>query len=284
MSELAASVRDALQRLEGDLRDCPTVSDHFWRRARELGGSNPENLFLNPLSTPVLLFPQWVERSFTPTPDIDFQREVSYAAINLLYYVRLLDDAMDGHCTSAELLPALTFLHSRFQGGFQSLFPSGHRFWSYFFEILDRSTEVTVADFSLTALSLDEFLRYAAQKSCCALIPIAAVVCRYQRYEDFDAWADLWNAFSAWNQMRDDLLDWSRDLEDGIATYLLSEAARRKNPEESIPGWMLREGFDWSRDQLDQFAQTAAALARKRGVPEMNRDLNARYAKIAARV
>ncbi len=283
MPALNTIVRESLRRLEQDLAACPVAGEYFWQRARELGGGiEPDNLFLHPLSTPVLLFPWWVEESIAGTSDLLLQSELAYASINLLYYVRLLDDAMDGHYGSAKLLPALTFLHSRFQGTLQKLFPSADRFWAYFYTLIDRSTEVTVADFSLSSLSASEFLDLAAQKSCCALIPIAAVVARYGRYDCIDKWFDLWNAFSAWNQMRDDLLDWHRDLTNGTATYLLSEGQRRKMPDEDIPQWMLREGFDWARNTLDAYAHRAAALASAMGLPAMERSLGERYLQVAA--
>ncbi|MBV9267110.1 MAG: hypothetical protein JO061_13150 [Acidobacteriaceae bacterium] len=279
---LAEAVRKTLRRLQDDFKRCPVAYRHFWRRAKELGGSVPESLFLNPLSTPVFLFPWWVEQSLSPSPDIEFQSELMYSSINLLYYVRLLDDAMDRHCNSPELLPVLTFLHSRFQGGFQTLFSGRSRFWEYFYELIDRTTEVTIEDLSLKDVGFGEFMRLAAQKSCAAIIPIAAVICRYNRHEEFDKWSEMWTAFSTWNQMRDDVMDWHRDLSNGTATYLLSEAAKRKTPEEDIPHWMLREGFDWSVEVLDQLATKATELASRIKVPEMQSDLSARYARVAS--
>jgi hypothetical protein len=274
-------IRASIRRLHEDLRRCPVASTLFWRRANELGDSHPENLFLNPLSTPVFLFPWWVELSFSPAPDMEFQSDLLYVCINLLYYVRILDDAMDGHRQSSELMPLLMFLHSRFQGGFQALFDKDDRFWRSFYRLIDLTTEVTAEDFLLKEVTFSDYMRLSAQKSCAALIPISAVLCRYKRYDEFDRWSALWTAFSAWNQMRDDLLDWSRDMENGTATYLLSEAARRKRADEDVPRWMLREGFDWAIDVLEEFAKKATELASKFPVPEMQEDLNRRYERVA---
>jgi hypothetical protein len=273
-------VQCSLDRLRDDLKHCPVASEVFWRRAKELGANAPQNLFLNPLSTPVLLFPLWIEQSLSDRPDVEFQYELAYASINLLYYVRLLDDAMDGHVNSAHLLPLLTSLHARFQGELQKLFAPDDRFWKYFFKLIEFSTEVTVADFSTDNFTPAEFMEFAAQKSCCALIPIAAVLCRYRQDERFERWSRMWIAFSAWNQMRDDISDWFADFQNNINSYLLSEARRLKRHDEDVPQWMLREGYEWSMGVLHKFATEARELAGKLEVPEMQMDLDERYRQV----
>ena len=274
-------VRYGVARLREELRTMGTASAVFWARAEQLGQGSPERLFLNPISTPVFMFPLWVEQSLSETQDVDFQYELAYASIALYFYVRILDDAMDGHFGSGSLLPLLTSLYAHFSRVLQTLFPHGDPFWAYFYRLIDLSTEATVADFTAANLTTEEFLRLAAQKSYCVLIPMTAVLCRYKRYDQFERWSELWHAFSAWNQMQDDVRDWSLDQRNGLCTYLLSQAQRLKRKDESVEQWMVRDGYRWSVSVLNQFAERARELAAELNVPEMEEELGVRYDRLS---
>lgn len=274
-------VRYSIDRLREELRNMETACAVFWARAEQLGQGDPEYLFLNPFSTPVFLFPLWVERSLSQTQDMAFQYELAYASIALYFYVRILDDAMDGHVESGPLLPLLTFLYAHSNRALQNLFPHGDPFWAYFYRLIDLSTEAMVADFSAANLTSEDFLQLAAQKSYCVLIPMAAVLCKYKRYDQFERWSELWHAFSAWNQMRDDVRDWYLDRKNSLCTYVLSEAQRLKRKDESVEQWMVREGYRWSLGVLNQFAKRARELAAELNVPEMEEELEARYDQLS---
>jgi hypothetical protein len=269
-------VRYSIDRLREELRTMETASAVFWARAEQLGQGYPEHLFLSPFSTPVFMFPLWVEQSLSETHDVDFQYELAYASIALYFYVRILDDAMDGHFASGSLLPLLTSLYAHFNRALQNLFPHGDPFWAYFYRLIDLSTEGMVADFTAANLTSEDFLQLAAQKSYCVLIPMAAVLCRYQRCDQFERWSELWHAFSAWNQMQDDVRDWYVDQKNGLCTYLLSQAQRLKRKDESVEQWMVRDGYQWSIGVLNQFAKRACELAAELNVPEMEEELEAR--------
>jgi hypothetical protein len=274
-------VRYSIDRLREELRTMETASAVFWARAEQLGQGYPEHLFLNPISTPVFMFPLWVEQSVSETQDVDFQYELAYASIALYFYVRILDDAMDGHFESGSLLPLLTSLYAHFNRALQNLFPHGDPFWAYFYRLIDLSTEATVADFTAANLTTEDFLQLAPQKSYCVLIPIAAVLCRYKRHDQFERWSELWHAFSAWNQMQDDVRDWYLDQKNGLCTYLLSQAQRLKRKDESVEQWMVRDGYQWSIGVLNQFAKRARELATELNVPEMEEELEARSDRLS---
>ncbi len=254
-----------------------TASSVFWVRAEQLGKGDPEYRFLTPFATPAFHFPLWIERSISQTQDMDFQYELAYASTALYFYVRFLDDAMDGHAESGALLPLLTSLNAHFNRALQNVFPDGDPFWAYLYRLIDLSTEGMVADFTATNIALEDFLKLAAQKSYCVLIPMTAVLCKYKRYDEFERWSELWHAFGAWNQMRDDVQDWYMDSKNGLCTYLLSQSQRLKRKEESVEQWMIRDGYQWSIGVLDQFAKRARELATELNVPEMEEELDARY-------
>jgi hypothetical protein len=274
-------VRCSIDRLREELRTMETASAVFWARAEQLGQGYPENLFLNPFSTPVFMFPLWVEQSLSETQDVDFQYELAYASIALYFYLRILDDAMDGHVESGSLLPLLTSLFAHCTHALQNLFPHGDQFWAYFHKLIDLSTEGMVVDFTATDLGSEDFCQLAAQTFYCALIPMAAVLCRYNRCDQFERWSEFWHAFSAWNQMRDDVRDWYADKESNLCTYLLSQAQRLKRQDESVEEWMIRDGYRWSIGVLNQFAKRARELTTELNVPEMEEELEAQYDRLS---
>jgi hypothetical protein len=63
--------------------------------------------------------------------------------------------------------------------------------------------------------------------------------------------------------MADDLFDWLRDLENKRPTYLLSEAHRRKQRDESVAAWVVRDGFDWGIAALQESLGQLKGLARE---------------------
>jgi len=274
-------IRYSVDRLREDLETMESASAVFWARAEQLGQGDPEYLFLNPFSTPVFMFPLWVERSLSETQDVDFQYELAYASTAMYFYVRILDDAMDGHVESGALLPLLTSLSAYFNRALRNLFPASDPFWTYFYRVIDLSTEGMVADFSATQITSEDFIQLAGQKSYCVMIPIAAVLCRYQRCDQFERWSELWHAFSAWNQMRDDLRDWCLDSKNGLCTYLLSEAQRLKRKDESVEQWMVRDGYRWSIGVVNQFTKRARELTAELNVPEMEEELEAQYDRLS---
>jgi hypothetical protein len=259
-SQFLALVRSAFDRLRAELiGNSSVLSQHVWSWMTYLSGSlRPEEYYLKPRSAPILLLPWWLERSLTAVPDEDFQTELIYATINKYYFVRLVDDVMDGHGADPVLLPMLSVWDAQFQATYSRHFPPDHLFWQYFHQTLHRTAAVTAQEATLKHIDRSAFFDFSAAKSCGATIAMMAVCCRLGRLDVFPAWVRFWEAFASWNQMRDDLFDWHRDSKSGIPSYLLSEGDRRKTAEESFDDWFVREGFAWATELLGEWTRDLA--------------------------
>jgi geranylgeranyl pyrophosphate synthase len=136
----------------------------------------------------------------------------------------------------------------------------------------------------LKNVSKADFENIVAKKSCAAMVSLAAIAARYQRSDAFGAWAEFWYAFGCWNQMLDDLLDWQKDVKNGIDTYLVSEARRRKEADEEIAHWLIREGFEWAGDRLEAFGSKARDCAAQLGSPELEAYVETRVTDVSVQV
>jgi hypothetical protein len=283
--EFVAALRQALTRLVSELENCVFLKSPAWEWIENLGGKlGPESYFLHRSATPVFLVPWYFERSLNRRVDFQFHGAVMYSTLNLCYYVRLLDDAVDDHKGTRHLLCALSFFHSRYQGAYSPFFAPSDPFWRNFFELNDLSCDITAHDSALKDVSVLDFHDISARKSCAALVSLAAIAARYNRRDAFAQWTDFWYAFGRWNQMRDDLIDWQKDLQSGMPTYLLSEAHRRKNADEPVPQWMIREGFDWAGATLEGFGSEARDSAGRLGSPELQNYVDMRVNEVTAKV
>jgi hypothetical protein len=226
------------------------------------GDGQPADYFKHPLAFPSLLLPWWLERTIQPEPDLAFQGDLVYSTINGYYYIRLIDNLMDGHATvELELLPALGFFHSRFQTVYQRYFPGNHPFWEQFSAIWLHSAEVAMQDAALTGIDEAEFTQIAAQKIGAVKIPLVALCYRYERLDLVEPWFQLVDLLGCWHQFLNDLLGWYRDDARQSCTYFLAEAARRRADAEPLVSWIAREGFDWASDKLAAWMAALKALA-----------------------
>jgi hypothetical protein len=222
----------------------------------------PEDAFKHPLSFPMLLLPWWLEKTLQSKPDPSFQADLVYSTVNGYYYIRLIDNLMDGHATvELKLLPALNFFHTHFQMPYQRYFQHDHPFWEYFTSIWFHSAEVTMKDANLANIDLEQFTQVTAQKTCAVKIPIAAVCYRYERPELIKAWAQFVDLFGCWHQMQNDIFDWRKDAKNQTRTYFLLEAERRKAATESVTEWVIRAGFDWGSEMLEVWMAELKAQA-----------------------
>ena len=145
-----------------------------WMNAMHQEG--PANYFKHTLSFPMLLLPWWAEKTIRPRPDTAFQADIVHSTINGYYFIRLIDNLMDGHATvEMDLLPALGYFHTQFQAAYQWHFEHDHPFWEFFKTAWFHSAAVTMKDSSLTDLDQDQFVQVAARKTYAARIPLAAV-------------------------------------------------------------------------------------------------------------
>jgi len=270
--ELSAVIHAAFLRLQDRaLAAGPTLGEKIVQWIHSVTKTDrPEEAFMSPGSFPMLLLPWYAERSLRPEPEPAFQTSLVYSTVNGYFYIRLIDNLMDGHGEEKlTLLPALNFFHSQFQSPYQQYFPYDHPFWEFFRATWLHSAEVTLRDAELVQIDRDLFVEVSAQKTCAARIPIAAVFMHYGqpgRLEDWLRFADL---FGCWHQMWNDLFDWVKDMQHATQTYFLSEAGRGKRPDEALVDWVIREGFDWGLAILDDWMVDMQELAGELGSSQL---------------
>ena len=124
-------------------------------------------------------------------------------------------------------------------------------------------------DAGLAEFDLTQFLETAAQKTCAAKIPVAAVAYKYGHADLLRLWLRFMDRFSCWSQMLNDTLDWSKDSSHRQGTFFLSEAARRKRPDESPLEWVFREGLEWGMDTLEAWMLELKLLASDLECPDV---------------
>ncbi len=278
---LTTLITSAVTRLQADMHAAaPGMAEQVSTWMQALAGStSPAAYFMHPAAFPALLLPWWLEQSLSGQPDLAFQADLAYSTINGYYAIRLADNLMDGHATvELPLLPALNFFQTHFQHAYYPYFPAGHPFWDFFKATWFHSAEVTLLDAQLTGLTLAQFEQIAAQKSCAAKIPLAAVCCRYERTDLLTAWSRLVDLMGCWHQFLNDVFGWQRDLERRTATYFLSEAERRRQGDESVLAWVVREGFGWGATRAQGWMVALQALAQELGSPELVAYLQSRVA------
>jgi len=278
---LSTLISSSVDRLQLELvRTVPLlaepVKDWIWQLA---GAHEPEHYFKHPLAFPALLLPWWLEKSMTYTPDAALQADLIYSTINGYYYIRLIDNLMDRHATvELKLLPVQGFFHTQFQFAYQRYFEAGHPFWNLFQTVWFQSAEVVWQDAGLPALDATEFELIAARKVSAAKIPLAAVCYRHSRSDLIERWSSFVDLLGCWHQMLNDLLGWYRDSSRGAVTYFLSEAERRRYPDEPVAGWVAREGYSWALSQLDGWMAALQQATLELGSPDLVNYLETRQA------
>jgi hypothetical protein len=212
--------------------------------------ARPHEYFTHPQSLPFLALPFWLETSFRGIADLDFQYDLIYASVNGYYFARMLDDVTDGHEVSPTVLPALGIFHMNLQRSFSHCFDWAHAFWDFFRSVWSASAEITSIDLKSHEISEADFMQHSGRKTIGGTLPIGAVCYRYDRCDLLPKWLGFFDKLARWNQMQDDFRDWGKDCSAGRTTWLLCEARRRKAADQSIAGWMGREGVDWATHQL----------------------------------
>ena len=205
--------------------------------------SDASEYFLQPRMFPFLLLPCWAARTFAAEPDREFLADVVYSSINGYYYIRLLDNLMDGHGTvELKILPATAFFHAEFQAAYHKYFEVAHPFWEIFRSAWFSGSDAVTREFDLDRIDEGEFERVTVVKLAGARIPLAAVAFRHDAGERLQCWENFALALARWSQMEDDLFDWHDDLRHGKTSHFLTEARRHKGIE-TVEAWVIREGF-----------------------------------------
>ena len=254
---VVAIVAGAAQRLDTDLkaalpRSAGLVGAHF-----RLTGPPPllAASLLGPRSFPSLLVPFWIAPATSRT-DREFASDVAYSTLNGFLFIRLIDNVMDGDGSAEQrkLLPALGFFHTRFQSPYHRYFPEGHPFWTFFQRAWDEHTDATTKDGFTELIDTETFVQVAGRKFSATKVPAAATALRYSMAAAIEPWCDFIDHLGAFAQMANDFFDWHHDDKFGIPTYLRSEWHRRRADGESLASWYVREGFEWGRSLLTQWA------------------------------
>jgi hypothetical protein len=252
-----------------------------WQRALA-GGAPPEAYFLHPGAFPMVLLPWWLESTIRDTPEPRFQADVVYSTISGYYFVRMIDDLMDGERPApAPLLPVLTFLYAEFQQTYYPYFPHDHPFWEACRSATLASAEMAARDAELSEIDRTRFLEISARKVAGARVPIAAVCHRYGRTDLVGPWFTLVDLLGRWHQMLNDIRGWSRDLGAGRQTYFLSQASASVGPNGSIAEWVIGDGLTWGAALLEEWMSELRAAASDLGSPALVAYLGDRASSLA---
>lgn len=283
-AEFSNTAQRVVRRAIADLgRRSPVLAEHIskWISLRcDVG--QPEEYFIRPQSLPVLALPWWLESSIRGEVDVDFQADLMCSSVNGYYFIRMLDDIMDGHEVDRAAMPALHPFHAHFVSTYFRYFQASDPFWQDFERLLMATVEAVTAEATLKDFGEAEFVRVNARKSTAGVIPLAAVCFRYRRPDLLQSWEELVTRFGRWHQMRDDLVDWSVDCEIGNRTWLLCEADRRRAEHESVSEWMGREGFQWAKSVMEPWIEDALTTATGLGSQQLVRYLGVRRESFSA--
>jgi hypothetical protein len=283
-TELRDIVRGAVRRSQRRLRsDAPTLAGHAltWQRTLA-GGAEPEAYFLHPEAFPMVLLPWWLESTIHEPPARGFQNDIAYSSVSGYYFVRMIDDLMDGDRPVAPaVLPILTFYHAEFQQAYYRYFPYGHPFWEACDAATMASAEMASRDAELTEIDRARFLEISARKIAGVRVPIAAVCHRYQQTDLVDPWFRLVDLFGRWHQMLNDIRGWSRDLEAGRRTYFLSQATAAAAEDGSVAEWVIGDGLSWGAAQLEEWMGELLQLAHGLASPPLTTYLEGRRTLLA---
>jgi hypothetical protein len=263
---LKSLVVDSIVRLNRELeRSCPHMAPAVsaWIRGRS-DTPEPADYYTHPNAFPTLLFPWWIGKSFEDAPAVAFQGDVIYSTVNGYYFVRILDNLLDGNATiELKILPASIFFHTNFLSSYYRHFPASHEFWKYGHGISFATADAIFKDATLGEVDFAMFKRISAQKTGAARIPIAAACHYYQRPDLIPGWFTMSELFSSWSQMFDDIFDCFSDSAAGTQTYFITEGERRKRVDETLVEWVAREGLDWGAGLLHAWMAEMTALAMK---------------------
>jgi len=285
-SQLKDIITRAVSRIDAEMaQEVPFMARHADAWMRSLSGSaQPAEYFLHPLAFPMLLLPWWAEKTCRSTPNLNLQSDLAYSTVNGYYYIRLIDNVMDGDVTiDLTLLPALNFFHTQFHAPYQRYFSAAHPFWKDFNRIWFRSGQAAMQDARLADIDETSFVQIGAQKVCAAKIPVAAVCYRHRRLDLIQPWFQVVDRLGGWHQMLNDVFDWRKDLERQNQTFFLSEAGRRNASGEAVTAWVVREGFAWASQTLHTWMAELKEMAQHLPSPDLSAYLEKREALFSER-
>lgn len=276
----------AFARMDARLRATPELRRRvFGWLARLSPTADPADYFRQQRTLPILSLPDWVGQNLGAAVDEAFYDDLTYSTIAGYCHIRLLDDVMDGDpAADPTLLPAAGFFHAEFQQAYVTYFEPRHPFWEWFTSLWFGAIQGTIADAGLGTITLEQFQEISALKVSPAKIPVVATCLRHGKPDALPARLDLCDRLGCIAQMTDDLFDWQDDLEHpGRTTYFLSEAERRRDREEPLAAWILREGFAWGVETIQSWSDALRDDATALGGEGLARHLREEAAALADR-
>lgn len=226
---------------------------------------------------PMIQLPLWMASSFSSRLDYTFHSRLTYSTINGYLFIRLVDNIMDKHHEEdSRLLPAIAFFQTEFQSAYGSYFKAIHPFWRRYRSLWFRSNEAAIREKDLASLDLAQFREVSASKLSAVQIPLVATAYHYHKLKKLDQWLRFSEDIARCWQFADDLFDWYSDSSAGRVTYFVSEGIKRKRVDETLGGWVAREGFEWGIQTLQEWGSQARNAARSFGNSELNRYLKHR--------
>src|SRR2546428_5310017 len=196
------------------------------------GGPEPVATYLHPRSFPLLQPPYWLARTLPGEIEPDWNADLVYSSLNGYYFIRLIDNVMDGDVPGeARLLPGAAFFHSQFQRVYQRHFPAEHPFWNWFDTLWTQSAEATLRDGMLKDVTERDFLEVAARKFCGAKIPVVAVGYHCERPDMIEPWVAFGGRLGGLYQVADEFFGWDHHGRIAIKTSLLGGGEAAKAPQ-----------------------------------------------------
>ena len=267
---LASQIDAVVDDIGADLGASSSIlANQVLRWIRDISpGGEPAAHFLHVRMFPILRLPDFVVESLAVAPDDAFHRSLISSTVDGYYYIRLIDDLVDGDRDldlERSILPIAGYFVSEFLRGYQKYFPADHEFWPVLRRLWIASAAATAEDAMQRSIGFSEFERVSSRKYSAAGIPVAATCHHFGRADLVPAWLELVDGLGRWSQMVDDILDWHQDSGLGRATYFLAEGERRKPHGESIEEWILREGCDWGFNLLGEWMHRLQESAARLG-------------------
>ena len=275
----------AIDQLIADLRQfAPVLADRAatWMNGLSRAG-RAADYFQHPLAFPMLLLPLWVEEAVSGQINADFQAALVYSSVSGYYFIRMIDNVMDeASPVERSLLPMTGVFHAQATTTYHQYFEHTHAFWTHFARWNTQSAAFAIEDSSSDDIDLASFQQIAGKKVVAGKIPIAAVLARHDQLDRLPAWEAFYDDLGCWHQFLNDVLSWKKDLQHQTASYFLCEGERRKRADESLFGWLLREGFAWGLATLEHWLDNLHAQAALLESPPLSEYLRSRGDLLAA--
>ncbi len=215
---------------------------------------------------PIFTLPRWVQEALSGRVDATWDDELTYSTLCGYLFIRLTDDIVDEQNDAARRAAlALGVFDYEFQRPYREFFDVDYDFWQRFERDWAWSLDMTAEDLTVRITDREHFERVAAGKLGAIRIPVTAACHLAGRDDAVGPWLELCDAISRLYQFADDLTDWQADFAAGRNSWLLSEAEVRRDPGETLSAWMIRSGYDWARQRLDEGEEQANAAAQAVG-------------------